>query len=112
MFYHHQVCGDTVEIQNCLKFGSTLPRLLEVKPLPQFMLTSDGNAGTGLPGLPADARPARLHLGEVGACQQVLVRQAEGSGRCRLVEAGFTGAGGWNGQAHDPPMSVCARNSN
>ena len=41
MFYHHQVCGDTVEIQNCLKFGSTLPRLLKVKPLPQFMLTSD-----------------------------------------------------------------------
>ena len=35
---HHQVCGDTVEIQNCLKFGSTLPRLLKVRPLPQFML--------------------------------------------------------------------------
>ena len=55
------------------------------------MLIGDllGNAGTGLPGLPADARPARLHLGEVGACQQVLVRQAESRGRCRLVEAGF-----------------------
>ena len=78
------------------------------------MLIGDllGNAGTGLPGLPADARPARLHLGEVGACQQVLVRQAEGRSRCRLVEAGFTGAGGWNGQAHDPLMSVSARNWN
>ena len=26
----HQVCGDTVEIQEILKFGSTLPRLLKV----------------------------------------------------------------------------------